>query len=299
MLQITTEFKEKIASALFEDRKNFDGSDTSFAKKWSINAAVYNRIKKGERSGLLKDAHWMEIARELDVTMNSSKWKLARTDVFNVIEEDINFCKENSKSRICVDDCGIGKTYSAKYISRKLTNCFYIDGSQAKTKQQLIRTLAKEIGINNNGRYIDVKEKTKYYLKSLPKPMVIIDEAGDLDYTAFLELKEMWNATDHVCGWYLMGADGLRAKITRGINNEKVGFKEMFSRHSEKYTTIVPPGNQERLAFYRRLITDVLSVNMDDPTNLTKIVNRCLTTDGEHIGGLRRAESLLILNAQS
>jgi hypothetical protein len=204
---------------------------------------------------------------------------------------------EFSKSRMYVDDCGIGKTYTAKYLSKTVKNCFYVDASQGKTKQQLIRLIAKSIGVDDKGRYHDVKANIKYYIKMLTKPVIMIDEAGDPDYAAFMDLKELWNATDGYCGWYMIGAEGLRAKMERGISNKKVGFKEMFSRYSEKYTSVVPVDRQERLAFYRKLITDVLSVNMADTSNLNAIVKRCLTTDGEHIGGLRRAESLLILNA--
>lgn len=298
MLQLSNEFKNEVINALLEVRQNYTGSDNAFSKQWGINAGVYSRLKNGEREGLLKDTQWLSIGRELGITANERKWNMARTDVYNVIEEDIMFCQKHSKAKICVDDCGIGKTYSAKYLSRTIKNCFYVDASQAKSKQLFIRLIAKTIGVDDKSKYAEVKANIKYYLKMLPNPIVIIDEAGDLEYTAFLELKELWNATEGSCGWYMMGADGLRAKIEKGINSKKVGFKEMFSRYSEKYTNVVPRERQDKLQFYRKLITDVLSVNMKDKTLLNNIVKRCLTTDESgYIGGLRRAESLLILNS--
>jgi hypothetical protein len=299
MLQITIEFKEKVMSALLVQRANYDGSDTAFAKLHGLSPAVYNRLKGGERDKLLADAKWLHLGRELGVQMNERKWNMARTEVFNIIEEEVLFCKEYSKSRLFADDCGIGKTYGAKYLSRTVKNCFYMDSSQHKTTNDFIRGLAKAVGVGTNGRLADLKAGIKYYLSSgvLPQPVVIIDEAGDLNYGAFMELKEFWNATDGCCGWYLMGADGLREKMERGIRNKKVGFAEMFSRHSERYGTAVPFERNEKIAFYRKLITDVLSVNMSDKAELKRIVNRCITADETgHIGGLRRAESLLILN---
>jgi len=298
MLQLSNDFKNKVVEALLNVRNNYDGSDNAFAKQWSINAGVYSRLKSGEREGLLKDSQWLNLGREFGITLNERKWNMARTDVFNVIEEDVNFCQQYAKGKICVDDCGIGKTFSAKYLSRTLKNCFYVDASQAKTKQLFIRLIAKTIGVDDKGKYAEVKANIKYYLKMLPMPIVIIDEAGDLEYMAFLELKELWNATEGCCGWYMMGADGLRSKIERGINSKKVGYKEMFSRYSEKYTSVVPRDRQEKIGFYRKLITDVLTVNMADKNSLSAIVKRCLTTDDSgYIGGLRRAESLLILNS--
>lgn len=295
-LQITNEFKGKVAAALLQVRENFDGTDAAFAKQWGINGSVYNRLKKGETDRILRDGQWLNIGRELGVNLHERKWNMARTDVFNTIEEDIMFCKTFAKGKICVDDCGIGKTYTAKYLSRTMKNVFYIDASQAKQKSQFIRLLAQSIGVENTGRIVDIRENIKYYLRLLPNPVVIIDEAGDLDYEAFLSLKEFYNATENACGWYMMGADGLRSKIDRGISNKKVGYAEIFSRYSERYTTIVPAGRPEKVQFYRKLITDVLSVNMTDNAMLPQIVNKCLTHDGTNTGGLRRAESLLILN---
>lgn len=299
MINITPEFKAKAVKALMEARKNYDGSDGQFAKQWGINSSVFSRLKNADNlDGLLRDAQWLNLGRELDVTLTERKWNMARTDVFTMIEEDVIFCQTYAKGKICVDDCGIGKTFSAKYLSRKLKNCFYVDASQAKTKQAFIRLIAKTIGVDNNDQFLKVKANIKYALKMLPNPVVIIDEAGDLEYNAFLELKELWNATDKACGWYLMGADGLRAKIERGISNKKVGYAELFSRYSERYTTVVPSDRNEKIGFYKKLITDVLSVNMTDKAKLNAIVRRCITDDGSgHIGGLRRAESLLILNS--
>lgn len=296
MLQLSKEYKDKVIQALAEIRANFDGTDSAFAKRWGISGSVYNRIKNGYIDGQLRDAQWLYIGRELGVTLHERKWNMARTEVFNIIEEDVMFCKEYAKGRVCVDDCGIGKTYTAKYLSRNVKNCFYIDASQAKTKSLFVKLIARTIGLEDRGRTSELKANIKYYLRMLPQPVVIIDEAGDLEYEAFLELKELWNATEGACGWYMMGAEGLRAKIQRGIEHKRVGFAEIFSRYSERYTTIVPTDRQERYQFYRKLISDVLSVNMTNRSDLNNIVRRCLTTDGSTVGGLRRAESLLILN---
>ena len=297
MIEITNDYREKVVAAMLEARANYSGTDTAFSKKMGINASVYNRIKNGERGGLLRDAQWLNLGRELGVEMKDRKWNTARTDVFTVIEEDILFCKAHSKAKICVDDCGIGKTYTAKYLSRTLKNCFYIDASQCKGKYTFIRHLAKVIGVDDSGRISDVKAGIKYYLKQLPNPVVIIDEAGDLEYASMLDLKELWNATENCCGWYMMGADGLRKKIDRGITSKKVGYRELFSRYSDRYTTVVPAGRQDKIAFYRKLITDVLSVNIEGGNELNEIVKKCLIADTDgNISGLRRAESLLILN---
>lgn len=297
MLNITPEFKGKVVEAMLEVRANYGGSDSAFAKSINLHPSVFNRIKNGERDRVLQDSIWLTLGRKFNVTLNSRSWNIARTDVFNAIEEEIRFCKEFSKAKIFVDDCGIGKSYTAKYLSRTLENCFYVDASQAKSKFHFVKLLARTIGVDDKGTHAELKESVKYYLHVLPQPIIIIDEAGDMDYAAFLEIKEFWNATENVCGWYMMGAEGLRAKIESGITHRKVGYREIFSRFSEKYSSIVPLERESRHRFYKKLITDVLSVNMTALDKLNDIVNRCLITRDGNIGGLRRAESLLILNS--
>ena len=79
-----------------------------------------------------------------------------------------------------------------------------------------------------------------FYLKTLNHPIIILDEAGDLQYDAFLEVKALWNATENYCGFYMMGADGLKEKMHRAINNRKVGYTEIFSRFGKRYGRVIP-----------------------------------------------------------
>lgn len=296
-MNLTEDFKQKVLSSLKEQRQNYGGNDKAFATLYGINPSIWSRLKGGEETGqLVRDNHWLTMARDLNVSMSDRRWNLARTRVYDAIENDVTTCQKHSKAMVLVDDCAIGKTYSAKHLSKTLSNCFYIDASQCKTKQLFVRAFAKAVGVDSDGKVSEVKANIKYYLGNvLQHPVVIIDETGDLDYGAFLELKEFWNATENLCGWYMMGADGLRNKIEKGIRGKKVGYREILSRYGNKFMKIVPVGAEDRQLFYRELITDVLSVNTTNQTVINKLVKQCLAFGGE-VGGLRRAETLLLLN---
>lgn len=298
MLAITQEFKERVVKAILESRERYSGSDAQYASVLGMNKSVYSQLKNGASvERLLSDAKLLMIGRKLNVQATERSWKFARTIVFERIEEEVLFCKEFSKSRIFVDKCAIGKTYSAKILAQKLENCFYVDASQAKTERAFARLLAQTIGADTTGTIADIKESIKYFLNSMPAPVVIIDEAGDLQQTAFIALKEYWNATDGRCGWFLMGAEGFRLKLMKGTSKAKESYKEIFSRFSDRFSSIVPANEAQRIDFYRRLLSDVLKANMADSDQLNRIVNRCLSSDQKEgeLSGLRRAESLLIL----
>jgi hypothetical protein len=298
MITITKEFKERVIEALAKDRETYGGNSKEFANRHKINDAVYSRIKNGETENVLKDATWLEIGRKLGVSLKEKPWNIVRTEVFVNIEEDVLFCQANAKGLIYVDDCGIGKTVATTYLSRTLPNCFRIDASQAKDTIDFIKVLAREIGVSTDGKRSDIKSKIKYYLKNLENPIVIIDEAGDINPAVVMEIKELWNATEGCCGWYLIGAEAFRVFIERGIKNDKPGFRELFSRFGERYSKTVPNGKDDKISFYKGLITEVLEQNMPKNADLLNtIVKKCLTEDSNgKIGGLRRAETLLILN---
>jgi hypothetical protein len=290
---ITQGFREKVRTATLSARENYGGSDADYAKSLGISNSIYSRMKKGETERIISDSMWLTLGRELDVTMKENTWKIARTTVYNEIEQSLKFCQTYSKSMVLVDDCGIGKTFCSRHILRSLKNAFYFDCSQAKTKQQFIRLLAKTVGVDHQGRYIDVKSNLKYFLNMIEIPLIVLDEAGDLEYNAFLELKEMWNATAGTCAWYMIGADGLRAKIERGIDSKKVGYREIFSRFSDEFIQLVPTGKTERNAFYSQLIGDVADANVGDKPTVNRMVTKCISKEAT----LRYLEILIKMTA--
>lgn len=254
--------KQKILNAVLNQRKNFDGSDAKYAVSLGINKGIYVRLKKGETERVLSDAKWIHIARKLDVnTSNQQDWKAAPTKTYITINKQLQHCQQEGISSIFCDKADLGKTFSAKEYVKQSTNSIYIDCSQVKSKQRLIRSIAKEFGVDSFGKYNDVYADLTYYLKTIDKPLIILDEAGDLDYSAFLELKALWNATENFCGWYMIGADGLRAKIDRLINNKKVGYTEIYSRYGGKYQSVTPLAKQEQELFISNEIATVIKAN--------------------------------------
>jgi hypothetical protein len=237
---ITNEIKNKVLSAIKERREMYD-SDAKFAVSLGISSAQFSRICKGELDKVLSDANWVSIARKLDVAIgNTPTWQTTNTPVFQFITKQLEMCQQNALSALLCDLSDIGKTHTAVHYAKTHRSVAYIDCSQVKSKQKLIRAIAKEFGSAHTGKYADVYGDLVLYLQTLPTPLIILDEAGDLDYAAFLELKALWNATDGICGWYMMGADGLKEKIRRAIDCKKVGYTEIFSRFGKRYGKVVP-----------------------------------------------------------
>lgn len=247
---ITEAIKQRTVDEMMKRRDNFAGSDYRFALSLSLNSSVYSRILKGEREKVLSEAGWMSLARRMGVEMgNTPKWNIAKTPVFEFISQQLEFCQVYSASRMLCDIADIGKTFTARHYASTHKNAVYVDCSQVKTRQKLVRFIAREFGVNHTGKYFDVYEDLVHYLRAIPTPLIILDEAGDLERIAFLELKALWNATERCVGWYMMGADGLKHKIRLAIEHKIVGYTELFSRYGSRYQKASPDSTDQLKEF--------------------------------------------------
>lgn len=278
---ITLENKKQILEAITANRVNYP-SDAKHAASLGIATSVYSAIKNGQTDKALSEANWITIARRLGVNLRGGiEWKAARTATFDFISTQLEACQNAGLSAIMCDIPNIGKTFAARYYVKGHRNAVYIDCSQVKTKQKLVRKIATEFGVNGNGRYSDVYEDLVFYLRSIETPLIVLDEAGDLQYDAFLELKALWNATERCCAWYMMGADGLKAKIDRSIEHQKVGYTEMFSRYGDRYSKVTPDDSRERDKFMKDQASIVAKINAPEGVDIAAIVRKTA-------GGLRR-----------
>ena len=280
-MKITDEIKSRIAAAIVAARENYP-SDNKHAVSLGISASVYNSIKKGTWERQVSDANWVGMARRLGVTLRQEMaWNAAETPTWVFITEQLALCQGSGLSAILCDIPNIGKSFTARAYAKSHKNAVYIDCSQVKSKLKLVRKIAKEFGVSSYGRYSDIYEDLVEYLRTIDTPLVILDEAGDLQYEAFLELKALWNATERCCGWYMMGADGLRAKIDRNVECLKVGYAEMLSRFGDTFSRVTPEDEKERQKFLKAQAAIVAKVNAPEGTNIMQIVS---VSDG----GLRR-----------
>ena len=258
---VTTQHKQKIVEAIIAQKDNY-ASQSKMATALGVAPAQLSRVLNGEHERVLSDANFISLARKLGIELRERmEWNTAHTPVFDFIYNQLTACQQQSLSALLCDIADIGKTYTARIYAKANKNAVYIDCSQVKSKQRLVRKIAQEFGVSHTGKYIEVYEDLIFYLQTIDKPLVILDEAGDLEYAAFLELKALWNATEYTCGWYMMGADGLKAKINRNLGIKKVGYAELFRRFGSRFQKVSPDGKEEFERFRKSQVAAVAKAN--------------------------------------
>lgn len=289
---ITTEIKRQIVESLAVSRKNFDGSDAKFAVSLGINNAQYSRIKGGDIEKVLSEQVWISLARRQGINLvTGKKWNVAMTPVFEFVKTQLEICQREGLSSMLCEMSDIGKTETALWYAANNKNCVYTDCSQFKSKQRLIRFIAKSFGVNHTGKYADVYDDLVFYVKTLISPIIIFDEFGDIQYDAFLEAKALWNALAPNCAFYIIGADGLEAKFRSGIEHKKVGYTEMFSRFGRKYGTILPKEPKQQKEILDTTAYMIIKANCDPGTDVNVVFRQTLGDDGKP--SLRRIRTKL------
>lgn len=278
---ITEKQKLKILAAIEVDRQRYP-SDAKHAASLGVSTSSYSSVKNRQLDRTLSEAEWVRIARKLSVDLREGmEWKAANTATFRYITAQLEACQGSSLSSILCDMPNIGKTFAARHYVKTHANAVYIDCSQVKTKTQLVKKIASEFGVGSNGWYVDIYNDLTYYLRSIDRPLIILDEAGDLKNEAMLELKALWNATERCCAWYMMGADGLKERLRRSIESKMVGYTEMLSRYGDRYNHVTPDDARERERFLMDQAALVAKVNAPEGCDVPALVRKTQ-------GGLRR-----------
>lgn len=272
-MNITIEIKSQIVAELKKSRENF-GSDRAHSTAIGINPAQYSQILAGNFFKTLSDVQWTSLARQTGINLRGkAKWRTALTPVFNKVTSQLKKCQEESLCGILVDDADVGKTHAAKEYAANNKFVAYVDCSLAKTKREMVSAIAKAFGVRHEGRLKDVRDDLIFYINNYAeKPLVILDEAGDLDTAARLELKALWNGTERNCGWYQMGADGLKEVIRRGIEGKRVGFVETYSRYGNKFQRFTPEGKEDREAMMMKQAAMIIQANATTGADVQKIL---------------------------
>lgn len=234
MFNLSSDQKEAVIERIKQERAAKFDTDTEHAKALGINQAVYSTIcHKGDYDGKLKEDKWNELARYY--RLNIQQWVTAETPSFKFLMSKYIHCHQNGHNLIVVDEAGKSKTETAEYYVSKHKNAVYVDCSEHKSRRDMLIAIAKGLGINTKGKFKDMRTALFAKLRN-NRCIVFLDEAGDLVKDAFLEVKALENAAKHMSAVVLLGADGLRAKIERGIASATVGYSEIFDRAHKTFT---------------------------------------------------------------
>ena len=276
--------KAKITDLVYEQFVNSGFNQSEYARTLGFKAEdISNLFKRNwlKHTSLIGINKWVRFARVANYSRNADmEWLTAETEVYTYITNQLCASQRESLAGILVDEAGIGKTWACKTYQKCNKAVFYIDGSVNGTKSSFIRAFGRTVGIGDHGKLEDILNDAIYALESMDRPLVILDEAGDLDNKTLLVLKRIYNALDGVCGFYMVGADGLKHHMERGIKNKTLGYVELFSRYGKEFKKVLPSLANDRHVVLKEMASAIAFANGIEVDAIANIVDSLSKAEG-------------------
>lgn len=268
---ITPQLKADIVEALLSDM-NARGytSQNKYAQyirsilDISFDKAAFSQIKKEDGRNALKDASWLVLAKHFNLIGDQS-WQIAETHTFKTMQTYLESSKKHGLFRVLCDHASYGKTFATRFfVENNKGSVFYVDCSEHTTKNQFIENLASQLGLSKTGTYDKLWKEITDKLLLMEKPLLILDEFGDVQDSVVTLLKSLYNKADRGnyigIGVFHIGADNLRKKLYQSRRKHKPSYAEYWSRFGE----------------------DILTLNFENPQNL-KQAQQILESDANKI----------------
>ena len=194
-------------------------------------SAILNKSWK-----MVSDEMWRKIQSSLKIDLN---WRHAETKNFRTLQFQLKAAQSQSLSIAVAYFEGRSKSHSYKYFERHNDNVIYVECKNYWTKKTYVQALMRAAGFSNlDGTVPELVEIFIDHVRALSKPMIIIDQADKLKDPQLDLFMDLFNDLESCCAFVQSGTPALRERIKRGVNKDRVGYREWFSRIGRKFITL-------------------------------------------------------------
>lgn len=232
-----------------QERNNIvEGLRAYVAKYPSQNkaAASLNGISAGTLSAMLNGKHdaiseemWRNIASQIVMPSASSEWQFVETHAYQEIAYALGDAQEFKSVRWITGDAGCGKTTTAGIYAAEHREVFTILCDEDMRKGDFVREIARKVGFKSAGMRIrDILDTAIERLMQMENPLLIFDEGDKLNDNVFHYFINIYNRLEGKCGIVFMSTSYIHHRIARGVNGNRKGYNEIYSRIGRKFFEI-------------------------------------------------------------
>jgi len=199
------------------------------------NATISNIVRNNW--DYISTEMWRRVQANLRIDFD---WNHAETTNSKILNGLCRTAQNNHLSIAISEDAGRGKSQSYTTYDRLNPNVVYIECKNYWTKKQYITTLVAAVGLNTNGTTSELIERFIKHMKGLHAPLIIIDQFDKLKDPQLDLFMDFYNDLSQNCGFVLSGVKALEKRILSGVNKNKIGYSEIYSRIGRKFINLEP-----------------------------------------------------------
>lgn len=231
---MNAQIKHQIANELKE--LSVKNSQNRLAKKVGVSSATLSQMINGNWE-LIKDEMWRKVQANIGLDLN---WATAQTTNFKNITQLLQTAQSMGIAIGISYEAGVGKTNAYKFYARNYRNVIYVECKNYWSKKSYVKNLMSQSGQSPEGKTEELIEGFIDYVKGLEKPLIIIDQADKLKDPSLDLFMDFYNELDGHCGFLLSGVPALRKRIEKGVQRDKIGYRELYSRIGKKFIPLDP-----------------------------------------------------------
>jgi len=231
--------KQKIVNEL--EKLVAKSSQKKVANKAGISNATISQMVNGKWE-LIADEMWRKVSVTLRI---EDSWNTAVTSNFKLITELVGASKQLHMSIGISYDAGHGKSHAYKAFERMNQNVIYVECKNYWSKKSYVKALLTACGMEVFGTTEEMIEAFIGHVMELEAPIIIIDQMDKLKDPQMDLFMDFYNDLYNHCGFVLSGVPALKKRVLKGVQRDKIGYCELWSRIGRKFIALDPTSFQD------------------------------------------------------
>lgn len=206
-------------------------SQNKVAKRADVSSATISQVLNGKWE-LIAAEMWRKIQKNLRIDLG---WQTAQTRNLKNITQLLSSAQALSISIGISHDAGAGKSHAFKEYERNYRNVIYIECKNYWHKKNYAQALLRAAGISDGGTTVELIERFIAHIKTLDRPLVIFDQFDKLKDPQLDLFMDFYNECEGHAGFVLSGVPALSKRVRKGVQHDKIGYRELWSRIGRKF----------------------------------------------------------------
>lgn len=211
-------------------------SQARVAHQAKVSTAVISHVVRGNWETLSN-----EIFRTIEVNLKMDfAWQSAEIKNFQLLTLLLSNAQNNGISIAISEQAGRGKTHTYRRYAHGNDNVIHLECQNSWSKKSYMKHLMSAAQLSGIGTTEELVQRFIKHLKTSERPLVIIDQFDKLKDSQMDLFMDFYNELDGYCGFVLSGVRALEKRIMNGVNRDKIGYAELYSRIRRKFIRLDP-----------------------------------------------------------
>lgn len=205
-------------------------------------------------------------------TKKINAWSVAHTSVYNKLTAYFSNAQYHPKGiHALIINASMGKSVTVKAFAEQNPSVYYVCCHRHMPIRVLLHDMLKQMDKDSSGTIAEMLNNLVHHLEKEPNPLFIIDEVDKLKDEVLEMFIDLENKLHGKCGLVFIATPYLKKRIETGVNRNKRGFAELYSRMKKIFWDLTP-AKQE----FKKDVTLICKANgISNEQEITEMYNKC------------------------